>query len=283
MRKIRNFFDKILNKRRPEVPLINQLEDLIESDTTSPETCSAEDASELELVSNVLGLKDLTAEDIMVPRADIVAARVDATLDEFIDIFSKNNYSQIPIYKDTLDNVVGIVRVRDFLPYIKDPKLFNIQSLLKEVIYVVPTIQLMELLVEIRKSANHMALVIDEFGGIDGLVTLQDLIAEIVGEIQQNQNIFPNFITRPDGSIIANAKMLISECEAILGIDLTKPLLKEDSDELEFETIGGLVMSLAGHMPTRGEIFNHPSGIVFEVIEASPRCVKRIAVKKSSS
>ena len=219
----------------------------------------------------------------MVPRADIVAARVDATLDEFIDIFSKNNYSQIPIYKDTLDNVVGIVRVRDFLPYIKDPKLFNIQSLLKEVIYVVPTIQLMELLVEIRKSANHMALVIDEFGGIDGLVTLQDLIAEIVGEIQQNQNIFPNFITRPDGSIIANAKMLISECEAILGIDLTKPLLKEDSDELEFETIGGLVMSLAGHMPTRGEIFNHPSGIVFEVIEASPRCVKRIAVKKSSS
>ncbi|MBO4405382.1 MAG: HlyC/CorC family transporter [Alphaproteobacteria bacterium] len=280
MSKLRALLSKIFHRHEPEVPLIDRLEDLIEADSEVAQELNTDDTSELALVSNVLGLKDLTAEDIMVPRADIVATKIDTSLDSFIEIFSKNNFSQIPIYKDTLDNVVGIVRVRDFLPYIHNPDSFDIHSLLKEVIYVAPSIQLLELLVEIKASANHMALVVDELGGIDGLVTLQDVVSEIVGEIQQNQSIFPQIINKQDGSFVADAKMLISECEEKLDIDLVSPLLKNENEEVNFETLGGLVMFLAGRMPTRGETFIHLSGIEFEIVEADARHIKRLIIRK---
>jgi CBS domain containing-hemolysin-like protein len=278
--KLTGYFLKLFKKRETGVPLIDRLEDLIESDPQASDAINSDEAGELALVSNVLGLKDLTARDIMVPRANIVAAKFDTSLDGFVEIFSQNSFSQIPIYKDTLDNVVGVVRVRDFLPYINNPKAFNIESLLKEAIYVVPSIQLLELLVEIRASVNHMVLVVDEFGGIDGLVTLHDLISEIVGEIQQNQNIFPQIITKQDGSLIADAKTPISECEDLLGIKLLEPLAEEEGEEPDIETMGGLTMLLAGRMPTRGETLVHPSGVEFDIIEADPRRVKRILIRK---
>lgn len=276
--KIKEFFNRLF-KREEELPLIDRLEGLIESDQEETGATNSNDSNELELVTNVLGLKDLTAEDVMVPRADIVAAKIDTSLKDFIKLFSQNNFSQIPIYKDTLDNVVGIVRVRDFLTYMNDPESFDINRLIKSVMYVVPSIQLMDLLGELRASANHMALVVDEFGGIDGLVTLQDVISEIVGEIQQNRNIFPQTITRQDGAIVVEGKTLVSECEEMLGVDLTSCFLKENEDDLDFETVGGLTMLLAERMPTRGETFTHPSGIKFEILEASPRCVKRVAIR----
>ena len=279
--KFRNFLPKFLKKEQ-EVPLIDRLEDLIESDPEITQEIESDNTSELALVSNVLGLKDLTAKDIMVPRADIVAAKIDSSLEEFIEIFSNNNFSQIPIYENTLDNVLGIVRVRDFLPYIKDPQSFDIKALLKKVIYVVPSIQLLELLVEIRASANHMALVVDEFGGIDGLVTLQDVVSEVVGEIQQNQNIFPQIITRQDGSWLADAKLPLSECSELLGIDLIQPYI-EDNEEPDIETIGGLTALIAGRMPTRRETLYHPSGVEFEIAEADPRRVKRIIIRKKNT
>jgi CBS domain containing-hemolysin-like protein len=279
--KIYSYFQKLL-KKEPEAPLIDRLEDLIEADQSTSEKKESDDTSELALVSNVLGLKDLTAADIMVPRVDIVAAKIDTSLDEFIDIFSRTHFSQIPIYDNTLDNVVGIVRVRDFLPYIKNPESFNIKSLLKEVIYVVPSIQLLELLVEIRASVNHMALVIDEFGGVDGLVTLQDVVSEIVGEIQQSHGIFPSIISRQDGSFVADAKVLVKECENMLDVDLIKPFI-QNGEAPGVETLGGLAMLIAERMPTRGETLIHPSGVEFEIIDADPRRVKRIKIKNRSN
>jgi CBS domain containing-hemolysin-like protein len=279
MLKIKNYILKLFKKDN-ELPLIDRLEDLIESDPEASNGVNADGNNEITLVSNVLGLKDLTAEDIMVPRADIVAAKVNTSLDAFIKIFSQNSFSQIPIYKDTLDDIVGVVRVRDFLPYINNPESFNIEALLKEVIYVVPSIQLLELLVEIRASVNHMALVVDEFGGIDGLVTLHDVVSEIVGEIQQNQSIFPQVITKQDGTLIADAKMPIHKCEDLLKIELLKPLMEENDEEPNVETLGGLTMLLAGRMPTRGETLIHPSGVELDIVEADPRRVKRILIRK---
>jgi CBS domain containing-hemolysin-like protein len=277
--KIRNYFQKFLRKEN-ESHLIDRLEDLIESDHAMSTDADRDDVGELALVSNVLGLKDLTAADIMVPRADIVGAKLDATLDEFIDIFSRNRFSQIPIYNNTLDDVVGIVRVRDFLSYVKSPESFSLKPLLREVIYVVPSIQLLELLVAIRESVNHMALVVDEFGGIDGLVTLQDVVSEIVGEIQQNRDIFPQIVAKQDGSFLADGKMLLGECEEILDTNLLKPLQQNDDNIPDIETLGGLMMLLAGRMPTRGETLVHPAGIEFEIVDADPRRVKRIAIRK---
>lgn len=276
--KVKEAYNRLF-KKEEELPLIDRLEGLLESDQEEIGATNSNDSGELELVTNVLGLKDLTAEDVMVPRADIVAAKIDTPLKDFIKIFSQNNFSQIPIYKDTLDNVVGIVRVRDFLTYMNTPETFDINRLIKSVMYVVPSIQLMDLLSELRASVNHMALVVDEFGGIDGLVTLQDVISEIVGEIQQNSNMFSKAITRQDGAIVVDGKTLVSECEEMLGVDLTSCFLKENEDEPDFETVGGLTMLLAERMPTRGETFTHPSGIKFEILEASPRCVKRVAIR----
>ena len=278
--RVREYLSKLFGKKEQKAPLIDRLEDLIEADSGISQELNNEDTNELALVSNVLGLKDMTAEDIMVPRVDIVAAKIDTPLDVFIDIFSSNNFSQIPIYQDTLDNVVGIVRVRDFLPYINNPKSFDIHSLLKEAIYVAPSIQLMELLVEIRASANHMALGVDEFGGLDGLVTLQAVVSDIVGGIQQNIGIFPKMVTKQDGTFSADAKMLVSECEEKLNVNLTQAFLKENVTEVNFETLGGLVMYLAGRMPTRGETFFHPAGIEFEIADADARHVKRLVIRK---
>jgi CBS domain containing-hemolysin-like protein len=267
-----------LFRKELDVPLLDRLEDLMESNPTDA-GAKSDDTNELALVSNVLGLKDLTAKDIMIPLADIVAAKVDNTLGEFIEVFSKNNFSQVPVYRNTLDDVVGIVKVRDFLPYINNQESFDIKSLLKEAIYVVPSMKLLELLVEIRASTNHMVLVVDEFGGVDGLVTLHDVISEIVGEIQQSHSIFPQVIAKQDGSFIADAKILVSECEDLLKVKLLKPLSNEDCNEPEVETLGGLTMLLAGRMPTRGETLIHPSGVEFEILSADPRRVKRIAIR----
>ncbi|MDR2268305.1 MAG: CBS domain-containing protein [Holosporaceae bacterium] len=277
--KLKKYLSDFLKKKESEVPLIDRLEDLIESEQSLSQNEESDDSGELALVSNVLGLKDLTAADIMVPRADIVAAKIDTTLDEFIDIFSKSHFSQIPIYNNTLDDIAGIVQAMDFIPYIKNPDSFSLTPLLKDVIYVVPSIQLLELLVEIKSSVNHMALVVDEFGGVDGLVTLQDVVSEIVGEIQQSRDIFPQFIARQDGSLLADAKMLVTECEEMLGVELIRPFITE-GEEPDVETLGGLTMLLAGRMPTRGETLVHPSGVEFEIADADPRRVKRIIVRK---
>jgi CBS domain containing-hemolysin-like protein len=124
-----------------------------------------------------------------------------------------------------------------------------------------------------------MALVVDEFGGVDGLVTLRDVVTEIVGEIQQNRGIFPQIITRQDGSYAADAKMPLSKCEEMLGIELLKPLI-HDNNEPDIETLGGLTMLMAERMPTRGETLIHPSGVAFEIVDADPRRVKRIVIRK---
>lgn len=272
-------FDKFF-KKNENVPLINQLEGLIESNETIQDKVN--DNSELALVSNVLGLKDLTAGDIMVPRADIIAASIDTSLEDFVEIFSKNNFSQIPIYKSTLDDVLGAVRVRDFLPYMYNTEAFDLKSILRDVVYVVPSMQLLELLVEIKNSTNHMALVVDEFGGVDGLVTLQDVVSEIVGEIQQTHDMLSGVVSRQDGSYLVDAKMFVTECESLLGVDILKPLSDAEKNEPDVETLGGLTMLLAGRMPTRGETIIHPSGIEFEIADADLRRVKRIIVRKSA-
>ena len=280
MSKVRNYISKLFKKDN-DLSLVDKLEDLIESSSEASNSANADDKDEIALVSNVLGLKDLTAKDIMVPRADIVAAKMNTSLNEFIKIFSQNNFSQVPIYRDTLDDIAGVVCVRDFLPYVNNPKSFNIETILKEVIYVVPSIQLLELLVETRASINHMALVVDEFGGIDGLVTLHDVVSEIVGEIQQNQSIFPQIIVKQDGTLIADAKTPIHKCENLLKIELLKPLMEENDEEFNVETLGGLTMFLSGRMPTRGETLIHPSGVELDIIEADPRRVKKILIRKS--
>lgn len=274
-----SYFRKFF-KKDEEQDFRDKLEEYIESDDQTAEDGGIQlDKSELALVSNVLRLRDLTAADVMIPRAEIICAKRDASLEEFIDIFSKCGFSQIPVYNNTLDDVVGVARIRDFLPFVLSPDSFEVKAILRDATFVVPSMPLLDLLVSIRASSNHMALVVDEFGGVDGLVTLNDVITEIVGEIQQSNNILNKIIVRQDGSYLVDARLLLTEFEEKIGINLLDSLVKDVDDIPDIETIGGLVSFMAGRMPTKGETLIHPKNIEIEIVEAEPRRVKRVIMR----
>ena len=275
---LRNFLEK--NHKHHSEDLRDKIEDLIEESEESVEKGAEEklDRNELSLVSNVLKLRDLTVGDIMIPRTEIVSAQATTSLKEFMEIFTKSGYSQIPVYSDTLDNVVGVVRIRDFLPYVLQTENFKLDDILRDVFFVVPSMLLLELLVEMRTTQRHMALIVDEFGGVDGLVTLEDVVSKIVGEIERHQ-ILPKFLHRYDGSFLVDAKYSLVDCATKLGVDLLKPLTDDEGDAPDIDTVGGLVAYLAGKLPQKGEVIKHPSNVNFEVVDADPRRIKQVIIR----
>jgi CBS domain containing-hemolysin-like protein len=229
------------------------------------------------MLFNILKLRHLTAYDVMVPRADIVAVDQETGLDELIEIMRGAGHSRVPVYRGTLDDVVGLVHIKDLLTYAQSDKLFTLSSTTRKVLFVAPSMPVLDLLLEMRSTRVHMALVVDEFGGVDGIVTIEDLVEEIVGEIQDEYDVAegPKLIDRPDGSLVADARVTIEEFEDRVG-----PVLSEDEREEDIDTLGGFVFALAGRVPSRGELIVHPdTGMTFEVMEADPRRVKRLRVR----
>src|SRR5262249_20806609 len=180
------------------------------------------------------------------------------------------------VYRETLDDVIGYLHVKDILAPVADRRPAKLARLLRKVLFVAPSLPILDLLVQMRQARTHIAMVVDEFGGIDGLVTIEDLIEEIVGEIEDEHDVevAPSLIERPDGSFIADARIPIEVLEEQHGAHL------RSDDELEdVDTLGGLVFALAGRVPKRGEVINHPGGIAFEVIDADPHRIKRLRVR----
>jgi CBS domain containing-hemolysin-like protein len=237
------------------------------------------DEHERRLLGNVLHLRDLTAYDVMVPRADIVAIETKADLAELIDVVNAKGHSRYPVYRGTLDDVLGLVHIKDVLMLVASGKPFSLPRIVRKVLFVSPSIRVLDLLLEMRLKRTHMALVVDEYGGIDGLVTIEDLVEQITGEIEDehDREVEPDFIERPDGIIEADARMPLEEFEARVG-----PLLDEEERE-DIDTLGGLVFFLAGRVPSRGELISHPSGLEFEVVDADPRRIKRLRVRNVPS
>lgn len=233
-------------------------------------------AHEKNLITNVLELRDITAADIMVPRADIVAVSKDTTQEELFALLGELQYSRIPVYNNTLDNVLGSIHVKDIICAVARGEAVNVQKLIRDVPIVSPAINLLDLLLQMRMTRKHMVLVIDEFGGIDGLVTIGDIIEAIVGTIddEHDPNQQPNITENPDGTIIADARYNLEDFEKRFGKMFTKDE-KEDND-----TLGGLVISIAGRVPARGEIIKHDAGITFEVIDADPRRVNALRIRE---
>jgi CBS domain containing-hemolysin-like protein len=181
------------------------------------------------------------------------------------------------VYRDDLDHVIGMVHVKDVLAFVAAQRVTTLPKLLRKVLFVAPSTRVLDLLSQMRLSRTHMALVVDEFGGIDGLITIEDLVEEIVGEIEDEYDVAepPNLLERPDGSLIADARTPIEELENRLETKLLPP----DAEE-EVDTLGGLIFMLAGQVPRKGETIDHPSGIRFEVLEADPRRVRRLRVRR---
>jgi CBS domain containing-hemolysin-like protein len=257
----------------PEGDLRQDIEELIEEHQQEEPI----DPHERRLLTNILKLHELTAAEIMVPRADIVAVAEDTPFEQATQQMMEQGHSRVPVYRDTLDDVIGMLHVKDMMPYAVDGKTVSLRQIVRKVLFVAPSLPVLDLLLQMRLSRVHMALVIDEFGGIDGLVTIEDVIEQIVGEIEDEHDDAdrPKIIARPDGSIIADARTPLLSLEGqILPAELMAEL------EEGVTTLGGLVTMLAGKVPGRNEIIRHPSGIEFEVLDADPRRVKRLRVRK---
>ena len=267
---------RFLKRRNSEEALREAIEELIEeSETTDADQPVAGESS---LLANILKLGEKTAYDVMTPRVDIRAAPDDIDFRGLIQAVREHGHSRVPIYRNDLDDIVGVVHIKDALPYIFEPETFQVQKIMRAPMFVAPSIRVLDLLLQMRLSRAHIALVVDEFGGIDGLVTFEDLVEEVIGEIEDEHDVVrgPGLVQRPDGTWLADARTTIEEFEARVG-----PVLTDEERTQDIDTLGGLVMSLTDRVPSRGELVTHSSGIAFEVIDADPRRIKRLRVRNA--
>jgi CBS domain containing-hemolysin-like protein len=232
-------------------------------------------AEERTMFRNLLDFGRLDVSDVMVPRADIVAVPKDILLDELITLICERGHSRVPVHGGSLDDVRGMVHIRDVITFWKGKDDFELGPILRPLLYVPSSMLIQDLLLEMRVTKIHMALVVDEFGGTDGLVTIEDLVEEIVGEIEDehDQTEEPELVQRPDGSFDADARAALEELQ-----DFLKPIMGGEEWE-DSHTLGGLVVDLAGRVPIRGELITHSSGIEFQILDADPRRLKRVRVR----
>ena len=251
----------------------NALEELIEE---REEAEVPIDEDERILLANILELRGRTIHDVMVPRANIASVSRDSSLSELIDLLTKESHSRLPVYGETLDDVAGMVHIKDVLAWRGRDGDFSLSKIQRKILFVSPSMQVLELLLEMRAERSHMALVVDEFGGVDGLVTIEDLVEEIVGEIEDEHDLDdnPKMISHPDGSFTADARVTIGTLEEMTGTEVT------GGDTEDIDTLGGLVFSIAGRVPVRGELLHHSSGVEFEVLDADHRRIKFLRVLK---
>ena len=231
---------------------------------------------ERSLITNILKLRSMKVTDVMIPRADICAIDVNTSQDVLFALFAEKQYSRLPVYRDTLDEVVGSIHIKDILAELAKGQALNISELTRSIPIVSPAMPILDLMLQMQQTTKHMAMVVDEFGGIDGLVTIGDIVESIVGEFEDefHHEIQPELIQNQDGTIIVDARYNLEEFEERFG----KMSDYDESDDID--TLGGLVFSIAGRIPARGEVITAPtSGVKFEVIDADPRRVSRLRIR----
>jgi len=259
-------------------------------------------AQERAMLSNVLSLRERRVGDVMIPRADIVAVPADATLDELLALFRTAGHSRLPVFDDSLDDPRGMVHIRDFLEFIAEKAkaehsagltetafhdlaavdlsvTLATTKILRPVLYVPPSMPAVDLLVKMQATRTHIALVIDEYGGTDGLVSMEDLVEIVVGDIEDEHDLdeAPTIAPVGDDRFIADARATLDELRDATGIDLSETEIAEDID-----TLGGLIVTLAGRVPAKGELIEGPHGLEFEILDADSRRIKRLNIHRRS-
>jgi len=227
---------------------------------------------ENQLLHNVLEFNDKTVREIMIPRTKVVALDVNAPREKVVKVVLNEGYSRLPVYKDTIDNIIGIVYAKDLINYIEEPNLFVLYDLLRPAYFVPETKKISELLRELQKNKIHMAIVVDEFGGFKGIVTLEDILEEIVGEIHDEYDkIERSYKVLEDGSIVVDAGMLVSDFNRKFNLDIP--------EGTDYESVGGFVSKLAGKIPAEGERIKFKN-LVFEVLKTSKRKIIELKISK---
>lgn len=237
------------------------------------------DPDELLLLKNLFKLKDIRCAQVMIPRIDIQGVPLAATDEELKRIVVRDKFTRIPVYDKTLDNIVGIVHVKDLLCTLFEQKRLELEDIMmKNVLFVPPSMRALDLLREMQRKREQMAVVVDEYGGTDGLITLEDLLEEIVGEIEDEHDALdtpPVFHKINKDTIEADARVYLRDLENMIG-----PFVIEEDRENEIDTIGGLVFHLAGRLPHCGEVITHASGLRFQVVDLDARHIKKVRITR---
>ena len=263
-------------RRNGEISLRDTLEELAEETADT----IAVSAHERTLLENIVHLRDVTAYDVRVPRADIVSVPRDIALPDLIGLILDKTHSRLPVYGESVDDVVGMVHIKDVLAWTDGSASngpFELEKILRKVLFVSPAMRVLDLLLEMRVSRLHMALVVDEYGGIDGLITIEDLVEEIVGEIEDEHDVVqsPELRQLSDGSFVADARVRLEDFAETARLPAGFP------DQTEVHTLGGLVFLLAGRVPDRGElIVDAQAGLQFEILDVEPRRIQRLQVRR---
>lgn len=275
-----NRVQQLLRGRHPEHNVRESIAELVQQSADDSQTDGAIpelDRQERALIANVLRLRGKSADDVMVPRADIVAMPVDVTLEQALDQIRREGHSRLPVFREQLDDIVGMVHIKDVFAYVGRPDAFNLEALLRLPLMVAPQVPVLDLLLQMRQARMHLALVVDEYGGIDGLLTIEDLVEEIVGDIADEHDEVegPMIVERPDGALDLDARLPIEDFETRFGHTLT-----EDERQADIDTVGGLVFTLAGRVPARGEVISHASGLEFRILDADARRIRRLRARR---
>ncbi|MGN7661242.1 MAG: hemolysin family protein [Anaplasma sp.] len=225
------------------------------------------------IMGNLMRLDECSVKEVMVQRSEIFSLGIDDS--NLLNKVLKSQYTRVPIYKDNVDNIIGFIHIKDITS--KGSGEFNVKSIIHNVMYVPHSMKAVNLFVKMQSSRVHMAVVLDEYGSTDGLVTMADIIEEIVGDIEDEHDVpsIPDIVDIANDKIEVNARVLVRTLEQSLGITL------RDSEEEEYVTVGGLILSMAGRVPHVGEVLDHRSGAVFLVKEVDSRCIYRVVIDLS--
>ncbi len=271
-----NIISKILKK----VPFFDSNQNVRESikdvidDRSNAKNGFELSSKEKSILTNILSINQLKASDVMIPRASIISVSHQSNYDELIKIIENESHSRMPVFRKDLDDVLGMVHIKDIIKYAGEKKTkFNIVDVVKEVLFVPPTMPVLNLLLKMQATKLHMALVIDEHGGTDGLITIEDVVEEIVGEIEDEHDKDDNFSFKSIDSNIFEAKadMTLEDFNKQSNLNLHK----EDVD-----TLGGYVFSIINRVPNKGEIIKSDELFIFEVLDADPRKIKKLKISK---
>ena len=232
----------------------------------------------------LINLRRLRVEDVAIPKAEIVAIPDSIGRDDLVGVFRESGLTRLPVYRGTLDTPRGMLHLKDFAlrhGFNGDGQEVDLDSLLRPLLYVPPSMPIGVLLTKMQTERRHMALVIDEYGGVDGLVTIEDLIEQVIGEIEDEHDTDEDSLWAREkpGCYLAQARTPVEAFEQEIGLSLSDA---EEIDPEEVDTLGGLVFMLSGRVPARGEVVAHPAGVEFEVVDADPRRIKRLRVRVPS-
>ena len=262
---------KLISSEASKEEILN----FIIKDDENKEIYEFEDNNEKNLLKNILNLNAKSVEDIMVSRAEIVAVEKNQSIDKILLIFGNKAHSRMPVYEKNLDNTLGFFHIKDLIKSISN-KDFQIDNIIREVLYVAPKSPILDLLKRMRFSRIHMSLVVDEFGGVDGLVTIEDLVEEIVGEIEDEHDADDDeaFIKIDEKTIVVEAAYKIEELEKYFGINITL-----DSEQ-EIDTVGGMLIFIANKVPKNNQSFIFNNELQLKVVKASDRRIITLEIKK---